>query len=122
MQQTISIIDSMCHGTKSRKFWMGTLARTNAKQLRQALANLDLAPEYDYLRSPEIGMTMVRGRAGGKGQQFNLGEMTVTRCSVKIQEGFVGHGYVAGRDKIHAELAAVFDALQIGRASCRERV
>ncbi len=33
---------------------------------------------------------MVRGRAGGGGSAFNLGEMTVTRCSVRIATGQVG--------------------------------
>jgi alpha-D-ribose 1-methylphosphonate 5-triphosphate synthase subunit PhnG len=54
---------------------------------------------------------MVRGRAGGSGAPFNLGEMTVTRCTVDLPSGMAGHGYVAGRDVRHAELAAVFDAL-----------
>jgi alpha-D-ribose 1-methylphosphonate 5-triphosphate synthase subunit PhnG len=54
---------------------------------------------------------MVRGRAGGDGAAFNMGEMTVTRCVVKIDGGATGHAYVAGRRKRHAELAAVFDAL-----------
>ena len=54
---------------------------------------------------------MVRGRAGGGGAPFNLGEMTVTRCTVRTDSGQVGHAYVAGRDARQAELAAVFDAL-----------
>jgi len=63
------------------------------------------------VRPPEIGMVMLRGRAGGSGPRFNLGEMTVTRCSVEVESGAMGHAYVAGRDLRHAELAAVFDAL-----------
>lgn len=54
---------------------------------------------------------MVRGRAGGVGEKFNFGEMTMTRCSVQLEDGFVGHGFVAGRDTRHAELVAVFDAV-----------
>jgi alpha-D-ribose 1-methylphosphonate 5-triphosphate synthase subunit PhnG len=54
---------------------------------------------------------MVRGRAGGGGAPFNLGEMTVTRCTVRVGDGLVGHAYVAGRDSHQAELAAVMDAL-----------
>jgi len=52
---------------------------------------------------------MVRGRAGGDGAAFNLGEMTVTRCAVRLGD-VVGHAYVAGRDKRQAELAALLDA------------
>ena len=54
---------------------------------------------------------MVRGRAGGGGAPFNLGEMTATRCTVRTDGGFVGHAYVAGRDERLAELAALVDAL-----------
>lgn len=54
---------------------------------------------------------MAQGRAGGSGQRFNLGEITVTRAAVRLECGTVGHAYVAGRDKRKAELAALFDAL-----------
>jgi alpha-D-ribose 1-methylphosphonate 5-triphosphate synthase subunit PhnG len=54
---------------------------------------------------------MLRGRAGGTGERFNLGEMTVSRCTVALPSGRVGHAYVAGSDPRHAELAAVLDAL-----------
>ena len=30
---------------------------------------------------------MVRGRVGGTGAPFNLGEMSVTRCSVRLADG-----------------------------------
>jgi alpha-D-ribose 1-methylphosphonate 5-triphosphate synthase subunit PhnG len=43
--------------------------------------------------------------------RFNLGEMTVTRCTVQLQDGTLGHAWIGGRDRRHAELAAVFDAL-----------
>ena len=54
---------------------------------------------------------MVRGLAGGGGAAFNLGEMTVTRCTVRTVTGLIGHAYVAGRDERQAELAALVDAL-----------
>ncbi len=62
------------------------------------------------LRQPEIGLAMVRGRMGGTGRRFNLGEMTVTRCAV-AGEGLIGHGYVQGRNKKKAELVARLDLL-----------
>jgi alpha-D-ribose 1-methylphosphonate 5-triphosphate synthase subunit PhnG len=68
-------------------------------------------PEYQVLRGPEAGLVMVRGRTGGGGAPFNLGEMTTTRCSVRTDAGFVGHAYVAGRNERVAELAAVADAM-----------
>ena len=78
--------------------------------LEERVATLDNLPEYGFLRSPEMGLTMVRGRAEGTGQPFNLGEMTLTRCVVKLGD-LTGFGYVAGRSKRHAELAALCDGL-----------
>jgi alpha-D-ribose 1-methylphosphonate 5-triphosphate synthase subunit PhnG len=54
---------------------------------------------------------MVRGRAGGTGARFNLGELPVTRCTVELADGSVGHAYVGGRSAVHAERAAVLDAM-----------
>lgn len=97
-----------------RAEWMGLLARASEADLEAAWRALesDLAAiGYELLRVPQQGLAMVRGRAGGDGQVFNLGEMTVTRCSVRLADGTVGHGYVAGRSARHAELAALFDGL-----------
>jgi alpha-D-ribose 1-methylphosphonate 5-triphosphate synthase subunit PhnG len=90
---------------------MSALAQAEAGAVEAAWAGLDPRPRYRVLRAPELGLVMVRGRAGGTGAPFNLGEMTVTRCSVELGDGRVGHAYVAGRDGRHAETAAVFDAL-----------
>ena len=54
---------------------------------------------------------MVRGRMGGTGDPFNLGEMTVSRASVKLSCGTVGHGYAKGRAKTMALRIALCDAL-----------
>lgn len=94
-----------------RRRWLSVLARAPGESLEAALATLDPAPAWRRLRGPETGMIMVRGRIGGDGSPFNLGEMTVTRCSVALPCGTLGHAYVAGRDQRRAELAAVCDAL-----------
>nr|WP_281269708.1 phosphonate C-P lyase system protein PhnG [Aestuariispira insulae] len=94
-----------------RQRWMGILARAACRDLEAFLDQLPDSGGYDFLRLPEIGLSMVRGRAGGTGDPFNLGEMTVTRCSLRLADGTVGHGYIKGRDKRHCELAALFDAL-----------
>ena len=94
-----------------RQHWMSVLARAAADELETCLAEHGGAPAYQRLRGPESGLVMVRGRAGGGGAPFNLGEMTVTRCTVRTAAGQVGHAYVAGRDSRQAELAAVLDAL-----------
>ena len=42
---------------------------------------------------------MVRGRVGGDGAPFNLGEATVSRAAVRLSTGEVGFGYTLGRDR-----------------------
>ncbi|MDP1587770.1 MAG: phosphonate C-P lyase system protein PhnG [Prosthecobacter sp.] len=95
----------------ARRRWMSALARAPRERLEAAWAELGEGEKYTHLRPPETGLVMTRGRAGGNGQRFNLGEVTVTRAAVKLAFGEVVHAYVAGRDKRHAELAAAFDAL-----------
>ena len=97
---------------EARKRWMAILAKAEPEALERSLrAHLPELPAYTLLRRPETGLVMVRGRAGGDGNPFNLGEMTVTRCSIRLADGSVGHAYVAGRDARHAERAAILDAL-----------
>jgi alpha-D-ribose 1-methylphosphonate 5-triphosphate synthase subunit PhnG len=95
----------------ARRRWMSVLAQAPVSEVEahwRAVAN---PPAYRMLRWPETGLVMVRGRAGGTGTRFNVGEMTVTRCAVQLEGGAVGLAYVRGRDRRHAELAALFDAL-----------
>ncbi|MRX52114.1 phosphonate C-P lyase system protein PhnG [Paracoccus sp. S-4012] len=94
--------------TRSRSDSLGLLARADAARVAALMPDL---PALQALRAPEIGTVMVRGRAGGTGAAFNLGEMTVTRASVQLDCGAVGHGYVQGRSKDHALRAAAVDAL-----------
>jgi len=96
---------------RDRQHWMAVLAKSNAEAITARLAALGRLPDHHRIRGPETGLVMVRGRQGGDGAPFNLGEMTVTRCAVQVAGGAVGHAYVAGRDGAHAELAAVLDAL-----------
>ena len=96
-----------------RQKWMAIFAKASLPSLEACISTLEL-PSFEFLRSPEIGLTMVRGRMGGTGQPFNLGEMPLTRCVIQMcpPEGtVVGFGYVVGRSHRHAELAAIGDAL-----------
>lgn len=95
--------------TAARQIWMGLLARAETGALA-ALLPEPLSP-HALLRGPEIGAVMVQGRAGGTGDAFNLGEMTVTRCSLRLAGGAVGHAVVPGRSADHARRAALVDAL-----------
>jgi alpha-D-ribose 1-methylphosphonate 5-triphosphate synthase subunit PhnG len=108
-----------------RQHWMAVLARADATDIAAMLDACAPLPAWQILRGPEHGLVMVRGRGGGGGVAFNLGEMTVTRCTIRTEEGLVGHAYVAGRDTEKARLAALADALlqQPDRTSVlRERV
>ena len=97
-----------------RREWLGVLAKTPLGDLEQLWQTVPRKPPYEHLRQPETGPAMVRARAGGRGQQFNLGEMTVSRCVVSLGGEAVGVGYVKGRDLRQAELVAVFDAMMQG--------
>ncbi|MGE0092941.1 MAG: phosphonate C-P lyase system protein PhnG [Alphaproteobacteria bacterium] len=96
----------------ARRRWLSVLAKATRGEVEEGVANLPAVPAYHFLRRPEAGLVMVRGRIGGTGGPFNLGEMTVTRCAVQLDGGGApGIGYVAGRDSRHAELVALLDAL-----------
>lgn len=96
-----------------RRRWMALLARARRSELEDAWAALPESVSFSHMRRPECGLVMVRGRTGGTGNPFNMGEMTVTRCVVQLDEPphEIGFAYIAGRDLRHAELAAAFDAI-----------
>ena len=98
-------------GQRKRAHWMGVLAKARADELSAQVDGLGGLPPFSYIRPPEPGSVMVQGRAGGDGAPFSLGEMTLTRCAVRLHSGAVGHAYVQGRNTTAAEQAAVLDAL-----------
>jgi alpha-D-ribose 1-methylphosphonate 5-triphosphate synthase subunit PhnG len=94
----------------TRPAWLSLLARAPGDALARLLETSPPLPGYTLLRGPETGMSMVRGRAGGGGAAFNLGEMTLSRCSLRDTAGRIGHGYAAGRDHAQVTLIARLDA------------
>jgi alpha-D-ribose 1-methylphosphonate 5-triphosphate synthase subunit PhnG len=96
----------------TRPDWMALLSRAPLSMLEQALA-AQLRTSPSWLRKPETGLYMVQGRAGGTGERFNLGEITVTRCALRLHHdsALVGVAYVMGRNHRQAQLAAMADAL-----------
>lgn len=95
----------------ARQEWMGVLAKSPAKVVVSLCEETVDADSFEWLRKPEVGGVMVQGRMGARGAPFNMGEITVTRCSLRISTGEVGYGYVQGRDKVHAQYAALVDAM-----------
>ncbi|CDX23713.1 carbon-phosphorus lyase complex subunit [Mesorhizobium sp. ORS 3324] len=93
-----------------RKAMMSTLAHAAADEIARLWDGTGLPCEAELLRGPETGLVTVRGRIGGGGAPFNVGEATVTRATVRLPSGQVGHSYALGRDKGKAKLAAIADA------------
>ena len=93
-----------------RKNAMTVLAHSEASGIARHLEALAL-PACENLRQPENGLVMVRGRIGGDGAPFNLGEATVSRAAVRLPTGEVGFGYTLGRNGQKARMIALCDAL-----------
>lgn len=90
---------------------MAILAKATPHELEAAWSTARLDVAFDWLRKPEVGSVMVRGRTGGTGGKFNLGEAVLTRCALRLANGTTGYAYVLGRNARHAEIAALCDAL-----------
>src|SRR5207342_1814320 len=93
-----------------RKAVMAVLAHSEPAEISVRLDTIEL-PDHENLREPENGLVMVRGRIGGDGAPFNLGEATVSRAAVRLSTGEIGFGYALGRDGAKARMIALCDAL-----------
>jgi alpha-D-ribose 1-methylphosphonate 5-triphosphate synthase subunit PhnG len=93
-----------------RKTMMATLADAGLRELQDGLAAIGPV-EMTEMRPAETGLVMLRGRIGGDGAAFNLGEAPVTRAAVRLATGETGFSYILGRDKEKARAAALCDAL-----------
>lgn len=103
-------IQSQTEADPSRRQALAVLAHSSTQDLA-ALVALLAPPAYETIRTPEQGLVMVRGRVGGDGAPFNLGEATVSRAAIRLASGEVGFGYVLGRDGEKASLIALCDAM-----------
>ena len=114
-------MDQVDSAKDSRRHAMGAVACMPAGLLVDCYAAFGGAPPAVPIRGPEVGLVMLRGRAGGGGASFNLGEASVVRATVKLGSGEIGHAVVLGRDAAHARMAAHLDALW-QRPDWRDRV
>ncbi|WP_283811748.1 phosphonate C-P lyase system protein PhnG [Bradyrhizobium hipponense] len=94
----------------NRQDWITLLAKAPLSELERHWATI-VRPKFQWIRRPEYGAVMLQGAVGRTGAVFNVGEATVTRCTVQIETGEIGIAYVLGRNKRHAALAALFDGL-----------
>lgn len=95
----------------ARQRRMGILARADSAMLQVLVAGTGFDTSCELLRGPETGLVTVRGRMGGGGGAFNAGEATLTRATVRLADGTLGHAVMLGRDKAKARLAAIIDAM-----------
>ena len=107
----ISDLAAPAPDTAARRAAMAVLAQAHTAEIRQGLAAVVDPLRCVELRPVATGLVMLRGRVGGDGAPFNLGEATVTRAAVRMDSGEVGFSYLLGRDHEKARLAAVCDAL-----------
>ena len=99
-----------------RREWLRLLSKTPIAELKSSWKGANPGTDFQTLRSAEVGLAMIQGRADGTGRPFNLGEATITRCVVRCSDSandapLLGVGYTLGRDKLRAQLIAQFDAL-----------
>ena len=97
----------------ARADWMALLSRAPLDLLESAVGT-HWPAKPNWLRAPETGLMMVQGRAGATGERFNLGEVTVSRCALRLarpEASVVGVAYALGRSHRQVSLAAVADAL-----------
>jgi alpha-D-ribose 1-methylphosphonate 5-triphosphate synthase subunit PhnG len=93
-----------------RREAMAVLGHCATAEIGERLDGLAI-PAHEQLRQPENGLVMLRGRIGGDGAPFNLGEATMSRAAVRLAGGEVGFGYTLGRDCAKAQMIALCDAL-----------
>ncbi|AHF79067.1 Phosphonate C-P lyase system protein (plasmid) [Sodalis praecaptivus] len=96
---------------EARQRWMSVLAHSRPERLRHHWQPLNITPRYQRLRAPETGLTRLQARMGGTGRRFVLGDATITRAVIRLDDGTCGYSYILGRDKDHAELCALIDGL-----------
>jgi len=96
---------------QQRQSLLSTLAKSRLSDINRHWQYSISDLEFEFLRKPETGMVMIKGRTDASGSPFNLGEATVTRCAINLEGGYTGIGYVLGRQPEHATTVALIDAM-----------
>jgi alpha-D-ribose 1-methylphosphonate 5-triphosphate synthase subunit PhnG len=106
----MSVVANRAGETAARRRAMALVARARRAELAAIEERWPNHGARD-LKPVESGLVMLRGRIGGDGAPFNLGEATVTRAVVELATGERGFAHILGRDAKTARLAAIVDAL-----------
>jgi alpha-D-ribose 1-methylphosphonate 5-triphosphate synthase subunit PhnG len=94
-----------------RQTALAILARASRGELEAGIGKHPAGGDARDLKPAEIGLVMLRGRMGGDGAAFNLGEATMSKAVIELATGERGFGHVLGRDLAKARLVAIADAL-----------
>lgn len=109
--------------TAQRQAWLAVLADSARESLAERVQPWLGQHRQQVLRPPETGLVMLRARVSRSGDRFNVGEVPITRCALRLccdvpvdggadeSEGPIGVGYVLGRDPQRAWWIATIDAL-----------
>lgn len=111
MKSSSEIDEDEAGALAARRDLMQACAEATDAELERAITLVAAGVEVVELRRPETGLVMLRGRIGGDGAAFNVGEATVTRAVVRLPTGEVGYSYLLGRSHDRARQAAMLDAL-----------
>lgn len=104
-----------------RQTAMRALSMAAEDELEALYDTFEPKPDWHFARRPETGLVMARGRIGGGGAPFNLGEVTITRAAVTLESGETGYSWCQGRGQRKAAIAAFFDAAWL-KSDLRARV
>lgn len=94
-----------------RKAWLSLMATCDKERIFSLWQDSQIKVDFGLIRDAEVGAVMVKARQGSNGDAFHFSEMSLTRCSVRLESGEIGHGYHQGRSKKAAKIVALCDAL-----------
>ncbi|MFQ5904751.1 MAG: phosphonate C-P lyase system protein PhnG [Candidatus Binatia bacterium] len=100
-----------------RKKRFEILAQADSATLLPIADEILRAIEVDVLKKPETSLVMLRALDSVTGRPFNVGEVFVTECEVRLGN-HVGYSLIMGEEVERALAAAVIDvALESGQGS-----
>ncbi|MGX4383221.1 phosphonate C-P lyase system protein PhnG [Clostridioides difficile] len=86
------------------------LINMNLEKLEKIYSMIKDTSSISIIKEPNLATVMVRANESVKNITFNLGEILVTECSVKLDES-LGYGIVSENNNKKAIYLAVIDAV-----------
>lgn len=96
---------------EQRQNLLSTLAKSSLKDIQSYWPHSPNDYQFNTIRPPQTGMVMAVARTETTGEPFNLGEVSVTRCALRLESGETGFGYSMGSDTEQVLHIALIDAL-----------